>query len=671
MKNKRPIVLSVLCIALFLATAVMTSFHVLAAENYLGNGSDWCAALFGASSEKYNNELALVAAEMSDKSEQGEDTIKQLYHSYGLYACEYHNFGFNKSAAFAIGQDTLTIGGIDTTILVVTARGSTTWWEYAGDLFHGVGVDFIDTRVWGNVHEFEETIWKGINDYVNDYPVLKSKKNLKILVTGHSLGGAAANIIGARFTNGLVKEDWCYGKIEKKDIYVYTFGAIKTLIQEKNISAGYENIHNIYNHFDSFGPNGNFSYTNASSPYAKFGHTEIYNLYDKETGAVLMVDSCNNHMNYIEAIKNTKKSGLDTCPAAMEIEMDASVKILEEGNKVTLKAAATQKSLQEKSIIWGSSNTAVASVTQKGVVTAKKKGTAQITATIQGTRYKATCCIDVKKKAGAETKSDLLEKIRLQTNEPIIKAFYADYDGDGVKELFAAVGKGYYEGCAKEIWFAGSKEIKRLHESSGGDIYEINGSPGKVCTVSKKQKFFISESGGYGSGSTSECWYVKSGRVQNVNMDGLGGLSQISGCDFTVVPNGVFDASCSSDGAWTGHTYKPYYVRWTGRKFEEYKAKKISTNKLRQYKGADIVLKKIRQAGYWITTIYYRSNGLIHINAEKTNTEYGERSCDNITLKIRRNRVSVLAAYDSTEKESDIIKRSSYGGIYKASFKDE
>lgn len=297
-----------------------------AAENdrYTGNGSAWCSTLFENPSTQYDNQLALVAAEMSEKAEDttGEG-IKKLYSSYSIYACELYRYTNGPKflnlelsfggGAFAIGQDTLNIDGTDTTILIITARGTTTWGETFGDLCKGWYLDpekvhsFLGRNVWDNVYDFEELIWEGINDYINKYPAIKAKENLKILVTGHSLGGAAANMVGARLTNGIGSSEWWGDKITKDDIYVYTFGAIKVLTTNTNVSDGYENIHNIYNYYDSYGPNGNQKSTNASSLYAKFGHTELYDLEYDESGPNVW-DSCNSHLmgNYKAALENEK-----------------------------------------------------------------------------------------------------------------------------------------------------------------------------------------------------------------------------------------------------------------------------------------------------------------------------------------------------------------------------
>ena len=276
-------------------------------EKYTGNGSAWGSALFVNSSKIYSNKIALVAAEMSKMAEdETGEGIKRIYSDYGIYACEIFNYG--GSAAFAIGQDTLYIDGKDTTILVITARGTKKWQEGVGDWLKGWTFDkvhkFLGRSVWDNVYDFEEEIWKGIEKYIDKYPTIQTTENIKILVTGHSLGGAAANMVGARLTNALKEGHLWNSDATIDDIYVYTFGAIKVLTTDTSASSGYENIHNIYNYYDSYGPNGNQKSYNVSSIQAKFGHTELYYLKYDENGENFW-DSCNCHLmtNYIDALE--------------------------------------------------------------------------------------------------------------------------------------------------------------------------------------------------------------------------------------------------------------------------------------------------------------------------------------------------------------------------------
>ena len=300
------------------------------------NEPAWCPALFESPATHYNNKLALVAAEMSDAAEDTTgDGIKGLYSSYSIHDCELSNYTSGSKffdlelsfggGAFAIGQDTLNIGGVDTTILIITARGTTTWGETFGDLWKGWYGDpdkvhqFLNRTVWDNVYDFEELLWEGINNYIDKYPAVQTEGNLKILITGHSLGGAAADMIGARFTSGIAGNEWWSGKVTQDDIYVYTFGAIKVLTTEENASNGYENIHNIYNYYDSYGPNGNQKNTNASSLNAKFGHTEVFSFINRDESGPNVWDSCNNHImqTYKDALK-AHGEGSDSITLACE-----------------------------------------------------------------------------------------------------------------------------------------------------------------------------------------------------------------------------------------------------------------------------------------------------------------------------------------------------------------
>lgn len=78
-----------------------------------------------------------------------------------------------------------------------------------------------------------------------------------------------------------------------------------------------------------------------------------------------------------------------------EIKLNKTTLSLEKNKKYTLKA--TVKNAANAKITWKSSNKKVAAVSKKGVVTTKKKGSAVITAKINGTNVSATCKVTVKK----------------------------------------------------------------------------------------------------------------------------------------------------------------------------------------------------------------------------------------------------------------------------------
>lgn len=274
-------------------------------SDFLNGVNEFTPAIFEQDSSVYNRDLAWVAAQLSEKAEDEDGSwIKYQYDYYGIYAADLYysddrlldiSEDLSKKLGggrFALGQSSLDINGEPWTILIVTTRGTQTWSEGIGDFFHGPTENLKGYEVSGNVYEYEEEVWRGINAYVAAYPILRDTDHLKVLITGHSLGGAAANLLGARF-NCEVADGTLWNKsLRKEDIYVYTFGAIKTLTDAEsytNFEDGFENIHNIYNYFDTFGPNGlnAWTYANVSTPYCKFGHTELFT----PTGKVSESDS--------------------------------------------------------------------------------------------------------------------------------------------------------------------------------------------------------------------------------------------------------------------------------------------------------------------------------------------------------------------------------------------
>jgi uncharacterized protein YjdB len=75
------------------------------------------------------------------------------------------------------------------------------------------------------------------------------------------------------------------------------------------------------------------------------------------------------------------------------ISLDKTSLVIGRGNTATLKATVTPADASDKSIVWSSSDASVASVSDKGVVTAIKKGKAVITANASG--HTASCNVEV------------------------------------------------------------------------------------------------------------------------------------------------------------------------------------------------------------------------------------------------------------------------------------
>lgn len=250
----------------------------------------------------------------------------------------------------------------------------------------------------------------------------------------------------------------------------------------------------------------------------------------------------------------------------------------------------------------------------------------------------------------AATKNSLQKKIEKRTGN-IRNTYYDDFDGDGTKELFAVIGN---EEGSNEIWFAGESGIKKVY-SEGASVYTW--SPG-ICKVSSKQKIIVFETGAFGSISSSLCFYVKNGKAKKVTKAGEG-LTQASGKNFLIFPSAYDAIKEDGSSSMIGHTCKAYYLKWNGSKFVEYKGKVISQKKLKTYKGASSYLNKIKKLGYKVGKIYYRQNGIININLTKriSSQTYNE----NVTLKVKKNKVTLMVNYSSG---NNIVEKSSYNGIY-------
>ena len=90
---------------------------------------------------------------------------------------------------------------------------------------------------------------------------------------------------------------------------------------------------------------------------------------------------------------------------------------LNTGKSYTLKAAVSPSKASNKKLSWKSSNTAVVTVNSKGVVIAKKAGSAVITATAKdGSRKKASCKVTVK---GTSKKDTRVSKLIVSSKKSV------------------------------------------------------------------------------------------------------------------------------------------------------------------------------------------------------------------------------------------------------------
>ena len=294
-------------ISIISATFLFASFFGIENINASSDNLSLNGEIFSKKSYQYNNKIADVTAYLCEKAgSRNDSSIKEAYDKFGLEDIKTYNYDWEElngldvlsQNAYSFGHKRIKVHGKKTELLVVTARGSVKLREYIKDYIKGDKIDFLDQKVYENTYDFYSDICENLEDYIIDNK-LNEEDSIKILVTGYSLGGAAANLVAADLKYNAYQLGL---NISTDDIYAYTFGAIKTLTTDDNVSLGYEYIHNIYNKYDSFGPNGNLSYFKASSPDAKFGHTDLYDLGEekyKEEGLSTANHDIENYRNDI------------------------------------------------------------------------------------------------------------------------------------------------------------------------------------------------------------------------------------------------------------------------------------------------------------------------------------------------------------------------------------
>lgn len=260
----------------------------------------WDGTLFAQSSLLFNKDLAVLCA---DFSEYAYDTarMKKRLDELDFDAYETYNYSANDSLGtyrgencFVIAHATLDVSGEQTAVLCVFCRGTDSLGEKIGDWLKGNPYNnqrrLGEYRVWQNIYDFYTDVKKGLNDYRWKHPEITDATRMKVLLTGHSLGGAAANLCGAAFDLSVGGEDWWSDRIRKSDIFVYTYGAIKTTVSDHITAEGFENIHNIYNYYDVFLPTGYYGNLGVSSMYSVFGHFDYYQderFHDEEYGVYI------------------------------------------------------------------------------------------------------------------------------------------------------------------------------------------------------------------------------------------------------------------------------------------------------------------------------------------------------------------------------------------------
>ena len=280
--------------------------------------------MFGQNSNGYHKNIAMLASSLSSASYNGDKEngyyINRAYESLGFniennvtlfsYEGAENNASYDTDLIDIYGDSlsfsvaTREIG--DTRLLVIALRGTNL--NSTSDILSDIsifGTDFYkDSSPTGFVNFFRK-VSVGLSLYLEEHPEITDsadKGKLKILITGHSLGGAGTNLLGAYFNT---HEDNNYSgfdgneavnimfseklDIPQSDIFVYSFACPNVYYGDPTVTDC-DNIINIVNESDlipqvpsgqKFGQFVYFDTNEDNGLSAHYGHKYV-NATDKD-----------------------------------------------------------------------------------------------------------------------------------------------------------------------------------------------------------------------------------------------------------------------------------------------------------------------------------------------------------------------------------------------------
>ena len=133
----------------------------------------------------------------------------------------------------------------DYTLLLIVIRGSGQMfvsddWPLDFEAMNLLTPEWMGVHIHSGFYKFATEVEAGINDHLDRHPEILEKLNagrLKVVVTGHSLGGAASNLIGAFLESDANYDDL---QVSPGDLFVYSFATPRVFTTKDNRSREFE-----------------------------------------------------------------------------------------------------------------------------------------------------------------------------------------------------------------------------------------------------------------------------------------------------------------------------------------------------------------------------------------------------------------------------------------------
>lgn len=174
-----------------------------------------------------NNDINGTNAFVDDTNSLSFSSFSVLESDSGIY------YGDYTGSVDSVTEETISESeSTSRTLIVISVRGSVTPLDWVMDLNNQINWEILNFETGCQEVIASLNSYLSSNDEIEDNPI--------ILVTGHSLGAAIANLVAHELNNG----------ISSPDVYAYTFATPNTVNGANNNPISYTNIFNFLNNND-------------------------------------------------------------------------------------------------------------------------------------------------------------------------------------------------------------------------------------------------------------------------------------------------------------------------------------------------------------------------------------------------------------------------------------
>ena len=209
-----------------------------------GNGKvhiEFDENLFSGDSVRYNHSLARLCAQFTiigydmpvDGAKKGTGILYAL-EKVGMNGAEIYSQSLEDEENYFFANKKITVSGSEFTLVFAAFLGSR-----LGQWYTNFDAGTLDTHK--GFEKCKNFLYEKLRSYITSLNI--QKENTKILLTGHSRGGAIANLLGAFLIDG---EQFAF----KENIYTFTFASPSVTMKSEKNDEKYKRIFNIVNDED-------------------------------------------------------------------------------------------------------------------------------------------------------------------------------------------------------------------------------------------------------------------------------------------------------------------------------------------------------------------------------------------------------------------------------------